>query len=391
MENSILVLNAGSSSLKFSVFDLLSNERLVQRVIGQVEGIGTALHLKVKNGDGQSITNVHWQTTEVANHAQALQQITHFLNSNGQQQRLIGVGHRVVHGGPDYSAPLLITAEVMDKLDTITHLAPLHNPHNLAAIRAMLQECPELPQVACFDTAFHRQQDTVAKLFGLPYAYYEQGIQRYGFHGLSYEYIASILPPEIADGRVIVAHIGSGASLCAIHKGRSVTSTMGFTALDGLLMGTRAGSLDAGVILYLLQQERLTLKQLEDLLYKQSGLLGLSGISNDMRVLLDSPEPRARLAIDYFVYRVSRELGSLAAAMGGLDALVFTAGIGENSPQIRQLICEQATWLGVDVDNAANEASATCISRANSRVSVWMLPTNEELMIARHTRALLGL
>jgi len=391
MENSILVLNAGSSSLKFSVFNLLGADQLSQKVTGQVEGIGTAPHLKAKNDHEQTLIDVHWQTSEVANHAQALQQIIDFLNSFLQHQRLVGVGHRVVHGGPDYSAPSLITPEVMAKLDTITPLAPLHNPHNLAAIRAMMQECPNLPQVACFDTAFHRQQDTVAKLFGLPYAYYERGVQRYGFHGLSYEYIASVLPPDIATGRVIMAHIGSGASLCAIHNGRSVASTMGFTALDGLLMGTRAGSLDAGVILYLLQQEGLSIKQLEDLLYKQSGLLGLSGISNDMRILLNSNEPRAQLAIDYFVYRVSREIGSLAAAMGGLDGLVFTAGIGENSPKIRQLIAEQATWLGVDIDATANEKSVACISRANSRVSVWMLPTNEELMIAHHTRTLLGL
>jgi acetate kinase len=390
MKHSILVLNAGSSSLKFSVFDLLGDEKLRQSIIGQVEGIGTAPHLKAKDDQQQNLIDIHWHTNEVANHAQALQQIIGFLNRALQHQRLVGVGHRVVHGGPDYSAPLLITPDVLSKLDTITPLAPLHNPHNLAAIRAMMQECPDLPQVACFDTAFHRQQDTVAKLFGLPYKYYEQGVQRYGFHGLSYEYIASVLPPDIALGRVIVAHIGSGASLCAIHKGRSVTSTMGFTTLDGVLMGTRAGSLDPGVILYLLQQEGLSLKQLEDLLYKQSGLLGLSGISNDMRVLLDSDEPRAQLAIEYFVYRISREIGSLAAAMGGVDALVFTAGIGENSPQIRQLVCEQATWLGVDFDTTANETGAACISRVDSRVTVWMLPTNEELMIARHTRTLLG-
>ena len=389
MQNAILVLNAGSSSLKFSVFERLSDSTLSQKITGQVEGIGTAPHLKVKDNNGQTLIDVNWQLAEVANHVQALQHITDFLRNNSN--RLVGVGHRVVHGGPDYSSPLLITAEVLDNLDSITHLAPLHNPHNLAAIRAMRQECPDLPQVACFDTAFHRQQDKLAKLFGLPYEYYERGVQRYGFHGLSYEYIASILPPEIAVGRVIVAHIGSGASLCAIHHGRSVTSTMGFTALDGLLMGTRAGSLDAGVILYLLQQEGLSPKQLEDLLYKQSGLLGLSGISNDMRVLLDSTEPRARLAIDYFVYRVSREIGSLAAAMGGVDALVFTAGIGENSPQIRQLICQQATWLGVDFDPTANESNAACISHAHSRVSAWVLPTNEEMMIARHTQTLLGL
>jgi acetate kinase len=355
-----------------------------------VEGIGTAPHLKVKDGNGQNIVDVHWQTTEISNHIQALQQITTVLHRDSDS-RLLGVGHRVVHGGVDYVTPLLITPEVLDKLDTITPLAPLHNPHNLAAIRAMMQECPELPQVACFDTAFHRQQETVAKLFGLPYEYYEQGIQRYGFHGLSYEYIASILPVEISEGRVIVAHIGSGASLCAIHQGRSVATTMSFTALDGLLMGTRAGSMDAGVILYLLQQRGLSPKQLEDLLYNKSGLLGLSGISNDMRVLLESDEPRAQLAIEYFVYRVSREIGSLTAAMGGLEALVFTAGIGENSPRIRQLIAEQATWLGIDFDAAANEANESCISRANSRVGVWMLPTNEELMIARHTHSVLGL
>jgi acetate kinase len=388
--NAILVLNAGSSSLKFSVFELRSDKTLSQKITGQVEGIGTAPRLKVKDADRQTISDVPSQIADVANHAQALQQITAFLHTNNSN-RLIAVGHRVVHGGLDYTAPLLITPDVLNKLDSITPLAPLHNPHNLAAIRAMQQECPDLPQVACFDTAFHRQQDKLAKLFGIPYQYYERGVQRYGFHGLSYEYIASILPTDIIAGRVIVAHIGSGASLCAIHQGRSVTSTMGFTALDGLLMGTRAGSLDAGVILYLLQQEGLNLKQLEDLLYKKSGLLGLSGISSDMRVLLDSPDPQARLAIDYFVYRVNREIGSLTAAMGGVDTLVFTAGIGENSPQIRQRICQQATWLGIEFDATANEENTACISHANSRVSVWVLPTNEELMIARHTQAILGI
>jgi acetate kinase len=383
--NVILVLNAGSSSLKFSVF---STDALKTTLTGQIEGIGSAPHFKVKQDNGL-LLDEYWQSSNIANHDDALKHLLHFLNEQLHDQCLVGVGHRVVHGGPDYSAPLLITPAVMSKLDSITPLAPLHNPHNLAAIRAMLQECPNLPQVACFDTAFHRQQDTVAKLFGLPYHYYEQGIQRYGFHGLSYEYIASILPADIVQGRVIVAHIGSGASLCAIHNGRSVTSTMGFTALDGLLMGTRAGSLDAGVILFLLQQG-LSIKQLEDLLYKQSGLLGLSGISNDMRILLDSDEPRAQLAIDYFVYRVSREIGSLAAAMGGLDTLVFTAGIGENSPHIRQLIATQAAWLGINFEPFANEANMSCISQANSRVTVLMLPTNEELMIARHTRALLA-
>jgi acetate kinase len=388
MSHSILVLNAGSSSLKFSVF-ALQGEQLQASAIGQVEGIGTVPHLKVKDGAGQVLLDVQWQTTDVANHAKALQHIIDFLR--GTDSQLLGVGHRVVHGGIDYATPQLITADVLDKLDNISHLAPLHNPHNLAAIRAMQQECPDLPQVACFDTAFHRHQDTLAKLFGLPYVYYEQGIQRYGFHGLSYEYIASILPPDIAKQRVIVAHIGSGASLCALQQGRSIASTMGFTALDGLLMGTRAGSLDAGVILYLLQQQGLTVKQLEELLYKRSGLLGLSGISNDMRVLLDSNEPRAKLAVDYFVYRVSREIGSLVAALQGLDALVFTAGIGENSPIIRQRILEQLAWLGIQFNTSANQQNADCISQPDSTIQVFVLPTNEELMIARHTRRLLNL
>lgn len=389
MPNAILVLNAGSSSLKFSVFEL-DKAQLRSIITGQIEGIGTAPHLKAKDGTGQVLIDKTWQTTEIANHAQALQQITGFLNDHNHSQ-LIGVGHRVVHGGTDYTRPQRINTELLNKLDSITHLAPLHNPHNLAAIRAMQQQRPDLPQVACFDTAFHSQQDIMAKLLGLPYHYYEQGVQRYGFHGLSYEYIAAILPPELAEKRVIVAHIGSGASLCAMQNRRSIATTMGFTALDGLLMGTRAGSLDAGVILYLLQQQGLSIKQLEDLLYKQSGLLGLSGISNDMRVLLDSNEARAKLAIDFFVYKASREIGSLAAALGGLDGLIFTAGIGENSPIIRQRIAEQAAWLGIDFDNAANSANANCLSHTNSRVAVWMLPTNEELMIARHTRALLSL
>jgi acetate kinase len=389
MPNAILVLNAGSSSLKFSVFEIDKAE-LSSIITGQLESIGTAPRLKAKDGTGQVLIDKTWQTTEVANHAQALQQITEFLNDHNHSQ-LVGVGHRVVHGGTDYTTPQRISPELLDKLDTITHLAPLHNPHNLAAIRAMQQQRPDLPQVACFDTAFHSQQNIMAKLLGLPYHYYEQGVQRYGFHGLSYEYIASILPPELAEKRVIVAHIGSGASLCAMQNGRSIATTMGFTALDGLLMGTRAGSLDAGVILYLLQQQGLSIKQLEDLLYKQSGLLGLSGISNDMRVLLDSNEARAKLAVDFFVYKANREIGSLAAALGGLDGLIFTAGIGENSPIIRQRIAEQAAWLGIDFDSAANSANANCLSHTNSRVAVWMLPTNEELMIARHTRALLGL
>ncbi|MBK8577850.1 MAG: acetate/propionate family kinase [Candidatus Accumulibacter sp.] len=394
MEKAILVLNAGSSSLKFSVFEVPDSGEMRARAVGQVEGLGTAPRLKVKDGDGQRVADVRWETTEVANHAQALDAIAALLRSRFEGQVLAGVGHRVVHGGADHSAPLLITAPVMEKLDTFVPLAPLHQPHNLAAIRALQQARPDLPQVACFDTAFHRSQEMVAQLYGLPYEYYERGIRRYGFHGLSYEYIAATLPsvaPEIAGGRVVVAHLGSGASMCAMHHGRSVGSSMGFTALDGLLMGTRPGNMDPGIVLYLLQQEGLSAKQIEDLLYKRSGLLGLSGIGNDMRILEASDAPRARLAIDHFVYRISRELGGLAAVLGGVDALVFTAGIGENSAHIRQLVCQQAQWLGLELDADANERGDTRISRVGSRMSAWVVPTNEELMIARHTRALLGL
>lgn len=394
MEKAILVLNAGSSSLKFSVFEVPASGEMRARAVGQVEGLGTAPRLKVKDGDGQRIADVRWETTEVANHAQALDAIAALLRSRFEGQVLAGVGHRVVHGGADHSAPLLITAPVMEKLDTFVPLAPLHQPHNLAAIRALQQARPDLPQVACFDTAFHRSQEMVAQLYGLPYEYYERGIRRYGFHGLSYEYIAATLPsvaPEIAGGRVVVAHLGSGASMCAMHHGRSVGSSMGFTALDGLLMGTRPGNMDPGIVLYLLQQEGLSAKQIEDLLYKRSGLLGLSGIGNDMRVLEASDAPRARLAIDHFVYRINRELGGLAAVLGGVDALVFTAGIGENSAHLRQLVCRQARWLGLELDADANERGDTRISRVGSRMSAWVVPTNEELMIARHTRALLVL
>ncbi|MBL8373381.1 acetate/propionate family kinase [Accumulibacter sp.] len=394
MEKVILVLNAGSSSLKFSVFALPAAGELRAVAVGQIEGLGTAPRLKVKDGAGERIAEEQWDKSEVASHAQALQRIAGLLRSRFQGSVLTGVGHRVVHGGPDYSAPLLLTAEAMTRLETFVPLAPLHQPHNLAAIRAVQEAQPELPQVACFDTAFHQTQETVAQFYGLPYEYFERGIRRYGFHGLSYEYIAATLPrvaPEIASGRVVVAHLGSGASMCALHGGLSVGSSMGFTALDGLLMGTRPGNMDPGIVLYLLQQEGMSAKQIEDLLYKRSGLLGLSGIGNDMRVLLASDAPRAKLAIDHFVYRISRELGALAAVLGGLDALVFTAGIGENSARIRQLVCENARWLGIEIDEGANELGGPRISSAGSRTSAWVVPTNEELMIARHTRKLLAL
>jgi acetate kinase len=304
------------------------------------------------------------------------------------------VGHRVVHGGAEHSRPIVVDDAVLAKLEKFVPLAPLHQPHNLSAIRAARQALPGVPQVACFDTAFHRGHEPAAELFALPYELYEAGVRRYGFHGLSYEYIAATLPeaaPEIAAGRVIVAHLGSGASLCALKGGRSVDSTMGFTALDGLPMGTRSGQLDPGVVLYLMQARGMTAKEVEGLLYKRSGLLGISGVSNDMRDLLASKEPRAKLAVDYFIFRVARETAALASALGGLDGLVFTAGIGERSAEIRRRVCQSLAWLGVELDAAGNERGGPRISREGTTPSAWVVPTNEELMIARHARALLRL
>ncbi|MEN9658237.1 MAG: hypothetical protein RL571_1702 [Pseudomonadota bacterium] len=394
MTKAILVLNAGSSSLKFSVFEYDAASDLHLMAKGQVEGIGNAPHFLAKDHHDQILADEHWQYAESIDHAHCLLAIATLLRTHYLGIKLLGVGHRVVHGGMHYAAPILLTPGIINALDALSPLAPLHQPHNLAAIRAVAKAMPEMPQIACFDTAFHRSQSEINQLFGLPYSCFERGIRRYGFHGLSYEYVSSVLQqqePEVAAGKVVIAHLGNGASMCAIQNGQSVASSMGFTALDGLMMGTRAGRLDAGVVLYLQQQEQLDVHQVEELLYKRSGLLGLSGISSDMRVLLASPEPHAQLAIDYFVHRISSELGSLAASMGGLDALVFTAGIGENSAIIRQKVCEQAQWLGIELDPQANEASEQCISNINSPTSVWMIPSNEELMIARHTRKQLGL
>jgi acetate kinase len=307
---------------------------------------------------------------------------------------VLGVGHRVVHGGPRFAGPVVIDADVLAELRRLIPLAPLHQPHNVGAIEAVLERLPGVPQVACFDTSFHRGQPAVAELVPLPRELRDKGLQRYGFHGLSYEYIASALPqaaPEIAAGRVVVAHLGSGASLCALRGGKSVDSSLGFTALDGLCMGTRPGTLDPGVVLHLFQGLGLTAQQVEQILYKKSGLLGVSGISNDMRDLLDNPDKDARLAVDYFVYQTAKQIGALAAALGGLDGLVFTAGIGENSAAIRSRIGQASAWLGIQIDEAANAARGPRISKPGSKVSAWVIPTNEELMIARHTGRLLGL
>jgi len=307
---------------------------------------------------------------------------------------VLGVGHRVVHGGSKFSAPVLIDPQVLSELRELIPLAPLHQPHNLSAIEAVSERLPEVPQVACFDTGFHRGHEAVADLVPLPREICNANVKRYGFHGISYEYISSVLPdvaPEIADRRVIVAHLGSGSSLCALKNGKSVDTTLGFTALDGLCMGTRPGSLDPGVVLYLFQNLNLTAKEVETILYKQSGLVGISGISNDMRDLLGREEPEAKLSVDYFVYRAAKEIGALAAVLGGIDALVFTAGIGENSAEIRRRICESSRWLGVELDDQANGARGPRITMQKSKVSAWVVPTNEELMIARHTGRLLGL
>jgi len=393
MEDYALVLNAGSSSLKFCVFQRPAGEGWRLAVRGQIEGIGTAPRLRVKDGVGKGVADERVDTW-VRDGRDAVDVLAVWLRSNYGGARVLGVGHRVVHGGVWFTAPTVVDRHILAHLYELVPLAPLHQPYNLAAIEAVFARLPDVPQVACFDTSFHRGQPPVAEVIPLPRDLCKAGVQRYGFHGLSYEYVASVLPevaPEIAAGRVVVAHLGSGASMCALKEGKSVDSTLGFTALDGLCMGTRPGALDPGVVLYLLQSHSLSPKDIETILYKKSGLLGISGISNDMRDLLGRREPEARLAVDYFVYRAAKEIGALAAVLGGVDGLVFTAGIGENSAEVRRRICEASRWLGLELDAEANEGRGPRISTPQSKVSAWVVPTNEELMIARHTGALLGL
>jgi acetate kinase len=390
---SILVVNAGSSSLKFSLFRLGEAEALQLAVRGQIDGIGSRPSLKAKDDAGSTLDARDLAASEIREVKDAIALAGAWLRGQFPGEPLLAVGHRVVHGGADYSRPVLIDETVYDALELLIPLAPLHQPHNLAAIRALRETRPELPQVACFDTAFHRTHSQLDDLYALPREYYEAGVRRYGFHGLSYEYVAAALPqvaPEIADGRVIVAHLGSGASLCALRAGQSRHSTMGFSPLDGIPMGTRPGCIDPGVLLHLVGQRGMTPAALERLLYKESGLLGLSGISNDMRLLLESPDPRARLAVDYFVHYVAKEIGGLAAVLGGVDGLVFTAGIGENSAEIRARLVAACEWLGVELDVQANQGGGPRISAAGSAVSAWVVPTNEELMIARHTQRLVA-
>ena len=390
MADAILVINAGSSSLKFSVFLCRGNE-LEASVRGQVEGLGTSPRFTAKDAAGRSISERAWKAGESLGHEGAVSHLIDFLRKTGGGHHLVAVGHRVVHGGLEYSEPTRVTPEVLRALEKLIPLAPLHQPHNLGPIRHVLEQMPALPQVACFDTAFHRTQPELAQAFALPKEITDRGVRRYGFHGLSYEYIASALPAVdagAAAGRVVVAHLGNGASMSAIRAGRSVANTMGFTALDGLPMGTRCGSLDPGVMLYLMDELKMDARAIETLVYQQSGLLGVSGVSSDMRALLSSEAPGARLAVDLFVYRIGRELGSLAAALGGLDALVFTAGIGEHAVPIRERVVQDGAWLGLTLDAGANARGGPRITAASSRVPAYVIPTNEELMIARHTRRL---
>ena len=393
MGDTIAVLNAGSSSLKFSVFAQRGAELdLIAR--GQAEGLYTAPRFVARDGAGKVLDEKSWGEGIRLGHDGALDHLVAFLRAEFAGHRLTGVGHRVVHGGLEYTQPVRMDATILAALEKYVPLAPLHQPHNLAPIRSLLERSPQLPQVACFDTAFHSGAPPVAQAFALPKSITDRGVRRYGFHGLSYEYISHVLPrydERAARGRTVVLHLGNGSSMCAIASGRSVASTMGFTAADGLPMGTRCGNLDPGVILYLMDELKMDARAIEKLIYQQSGLLGMSGISSDMRTLEANDAPEAKAAIDVFTYRIGRELGSLAAALGGLDAIVFTAGIGENSRSLRARVCGDAAWLGVEFDAAANERQGPrSISTADSRTSAWVIPTNEELMIARHTRQLLA-
>ena len=392
MTDAVLTIHAGSPSLKFSVYRVGEHDRPSLSAKGQVEGIGTSPRLVAEDAQGETLVDRRWPDDRGSGHAEFFRVIGGWLREHFSEVALLGVGHRVVHGGVDYAAPVRVDPAVLAKLEAQCPLAPLHQPHNLAGIRAVAAVQPDLPQVACFDTAFHRGHPELADWFALPRRFYDEGIRRYGFHGLSYEYIASVLPevaPEIAKRRVVVAHLGSGASMCAMTAGRSIDSTMGFTALDGLPMGTRCGALDPGVVLHLIRAHGMDADAVERMLYHDCGLKGVSGISNDMRALLASDDPRARQAIDLFVWRICRELGALAAVQEGLDGLVFTAGIGERSAEIRKRVCDKAAWLGIELDHAANARGGPRISADGSRVAVYAISTDEEQMIARHTLAVL--
>jgi acetate kinase len=390
--DTILVVNAGSSSVKFQVFAAGPRGDPERQIKGQIDGIGARPRLRASAANGDTLIDRELGAEEVSAVPQALQAAGAWLR-DACSISPIAVGHRIVHGGPRYDRPVLIDAQVLADLARYSPLAPLHQPNNLAPVRVLLERSPDLPQVACFDTAFHRGHDKVADYYAIPERFYAEGVRRYGFHGLSYEYIAQRLvqvAPEVARERVIVAHLGSGASMCALSGGRSVESTLGFTALDGLPMGTRPGQLDPGVVLYLLQEKRMSAADIEKLFYHECGLKALSGISNDMRELESSVDPRATFAVEYFCYRVALYAGMLASALGGVDAFVFTAGIGENSAKVRQRIAGKLGWLGAELDPGANASARQLISRKASKPALYVIPTDEELMIARHTLALIG-
>jgi acetate kinase len=380
------VLNAGSSSLKFSFYE--GEKRVLS---GQIDGIGVHPSASAAGADGEKIAPPDLDAS-LSTPSDALPAIIPWAQPHLGQRRLAALGHRVVHGGLHHSRPARVTPDLLDALEKLVPLAPLHEPHNLAPIRAAMQLDPDLPQIACFDTAFHRTMPELNQAFALPYALYDEGIRRYGFHGLSYEYIASVLPtvaPEIAGKRVVVAHLGNGASACALQAGKSVATTMGFTALDGLPMGTRCGALDPGIVLHLLQQKGLSADAVNDLLYRKSGVLGVSGVSSDFRELLASADPRARFAVELFCHNVARHIASLAAALGGVDGIVFTAGVGENAAPVRAGICRACAWLGVELDDDANQQHQARVSTTNSAVAAYVVKTDENLMIARHTRSLI--
>ncbi len=387
--DTILVVNAGSSSVKFRVFEIEASKSLRQLIGGQIDGIGVRPRLRATGAKGEDLIDRRYDAKELPDVVTAMRTAGAWLQSE-QKLNFVAIGHRVVHGGPHYDRPTLVTEKVLTDLDRYVPLAPLHQPNNLAPIRILLERFPQKPQVACFDTAFHRGHADTADRYAIPDRLYAEGVRRYGFHGLSYEYVADRLRellPDRANGRFVVAHLGSGASMCAIDKGRSVESTMGFTALDGLPMGTRPGQIDPGVVLYLMTEKGMSAAQIQDFLYKECGLKGLSGISNDVRELLESAEPGAALALEHFVYRIGLYAGYLAAAMGGIDGFVFTAGIGERSVEMRARIVQKLGWLGAELDAKANAGGDLCISSKGSGIGVYVVPTNEELMIARHTLA----
>lgn len=391
MQEAIAVLNAGSSSLKFAVFEE-HGAGLRRMLAGSIRDLGLSPRFIARNGEGEVLVTREWEEGALPGHEEAMAYLFDTMPALLQGHHVRAVGHRVVHGGEHYTAPVRIDADALRALEALVPLAPLHQPHNLALIRTLLENAPELPQVACFDTAFHHTQSSLERAFALPREITGRGVRRYGFHGLSYEFIASVMvqhDPKLA-GRVVVLHLGNGASMCAMRGGQSVATTMGFTALDGLPMGTRCGTIDPGVLLYLMRELHMDEPQLQTLLYSRSGLLGVSGLSSDVRTLEESDSPRAREAIDLFVHSIKRELGSLAATLGGLDGIVFTAGIGENSALVRGHVCRDAAWLGIELDQAANRAGNHRISTPRSAVSAWIIPTDEEAVIAEHTRRIIA-